>query len=331
MNTKRDKPSRSPGRRLVRYLTLGLLNLLVLVVVVALAAPLLFDPNDYKDTIAREVKARTGRDLTITGDMQLSVLPWLGVTVGEIRLGNAPGFGEEPFARLDSAQVRVKLLPLINREVRMDTVSVQGLALNLIRDEAGRGNWEDRAGLAAGDKGDGAEGKAIAAFALGGVRVEDAAASYTDAVTGEQLGLTDVDLHTGAVQLGEPVDAELSLRFSHPQAMGRLTGKARLHYDLSAARYGADGIDMTLETQAPGVSDGTTRARLTGAVTYDEGARLLMARTVALAVDAPALPGSGLSGDTALSAAGDVDWRIAEQTLASPALTITVPGLRHGY
>ena len=60
MNAKR-----SPSRRLLRYLGLGIINLLVLVVVVAIAAPLLFDPNDYKDTIAAKVKEHTGRDLTL--------------------------------------------------------------------------------------------------------------------------------------------------------------------------------------------------------------------------------------------------------------------------
>ena len=50
-----------------------------LFVIAAVAISLLFDPNDYKDTITSEVKARTGRTLTLEGDLGLTFFPWLGV------------------------------------------------------------------------------------------------------------------------------------------------------------------------------------------------------------------------------------------------------------
>jgi len=325
MNAKR-----TPGRRLLRYTLIGLLNLLVLVVVVALAAPLLFDPNDWKDTIAREVKERTGREITIAGDMQFSVLPWLGVTLGEVRVGNAEGFGEAPFARLDAAEVRVKLLPLLGREVRMDTVVVRGLELALARDVDGRGNWEDLARVAGGgEAGSGADPRALAAFALGGVRIEDAALRYADAASGERASLTDIDLRTGPVSLGEPVDATLSLRFEHPRAQGRAEGSARLRYDLSAGRYGAEGLALSAEASAPELGEGTVNARVTGAVSYDDAARLLATRGLEIALDAPPLPGAGLASPLALSAGGDVDLRLAEGTVTSAELNVRLPQLRH--
>ena len=97
MSTKR-----SPTRRLMRFVGFGILNLLVLVIVIALVAPMVFDPNDYKDTIAEEFKTRTGRDLTIVGDMSFSVLPWLGVRTGEVRVGHATGptTGDAPTNKL---------------------------------------------------------------------------------------------------------------------------------------------------------------------------------------------------------------------------------------
>ncbi len=366
MNAKR-----SPTRRLLRYVVLGVLNLVVLLVVVALAVPLFFDPNDYKDEIAAQVKARTGRDLTISGDLAVTVLPWLGVKVGAMTLGNAEGFDDAPFARLGGAEVRVKLVPLLSREVEMDTVTVRGLELNLARNASGRGNWEDLA--QAPQAGDGAatgEGRALAAFALGGVRLEDAALRYTDAASGEQITVSDLDLRTGPVALGAPVEAEVSLRFSHPEGSGKAAGRTRLTYDLSAGRYGAEELALEAEVTAKALGQGTASARVTGAVTYDDPARTVAARDLVvdlttpappdsgltgplsarltgavtyddaastviardLAVDlkAPAPSGSGLTGPLALAVAGDVDLRLAERSVTSPALTLRANAVQYG-
>ena len=90
-----------------------------------------FDPNDYKQEIVDEVKEQTGRDLKIDGDIGLTFFPWLGVTTGAVELSNAAGFSPDVFARTESVSVRVKLMPLLSSSVEMDTVSVQGLTLNL--------------------------------------------------------------------------------------------------------------------------------------------------------------------------------------------------------
>ena len=65
-----------------------------LVIVAAIVLPLLVDPNDFRDDIGQAVKKQTGRDLTIEGDLKLSVIPWLGVEVGRASLSNAPGLGD---------------------------------------------------------------------------------------------------------------------------------------------------------------------------------------------------------------------------------------------
>ena len=89
---------------------LGIVILLVVGAIIII--PLVVDPNDYKDQITALVKDKTGRELQIEGDIQLSVFPWLGLELGAVRLSNAPDFGEEPFAAVREAAVRVKLRPL---------------------------------------------------------------------------------------------------------------------------------------------------------------------------------------------------------------------------
>ena len=160
-----------------------------------------------------------------------------------------------------SADVRVKLLPLLSREVQMDTISVRGLEVHLARDADGLGNWEDLLARGESDAGapagqeqeqDKTGGLALAAFALGGVHIEDAAVTFVDARNKQPISLSDIDLRTGEVSIGEPIDVQLSLRFAHPEGVGKAAGKARLNYDLSAARVSAENLELSTDRRGAG-------------------------------------------------------------------------------
>ena len=122
-------------------ITIG--GVLALAIVLAVALTLLLDPNNYKGKIVEAVKDKTGRELRIEGKLSWSFFPWIGVETGRLELANAPGFGAEPFARIDGAGAKVELLPLLHRQMIVDTVFLNGLKLNLGRDAAGKTNWDD--------------------------------------------------------------------------------------------------------------------------------------------------------------------------------------------
>src|SRR5688500_20137230 len=92
-------------------------GLVALVVIALLLVVLLVDPNDYRDDIERVVESKTGRQLTLSGDLHLSIFPWLALKAGPASLGEAPGFGDEPFLSIQEARVGVRLLPLIRGKV----------------------------------------------------------------------------------------------------------------------------------------------------------------------------------------------------------------------
>src|ERR1700761_6152851 len=109
---------------------------------VLLAVWLLVNPNAYKSKIAAAVKASTGRELKLPGDIKLSVIPWVALKLGPASLGSPPGFGDEPFLSFTHASVRVRLLPLLRQRLEVARVRVEGLDLRLRRNAAGRGNWQ---------------------------------------------------------------------------------------------------------------------------------------------------------------------------------------------
>ena len=102
-----------------------------------------FDPNDYKDDIAEQVREETGRELQIDGDITFTIYPWLGIELNSLTLSNAAGFGDKPFLKTSLVKARVKLLPLLRKEVEMDTLVLHGATINLARNDKGVTNWAD--------------------------------------------------------------------------------------------------------------------------------------------------------------------------------------------
>ena len=89
--------------RLFKFVGIAVGVIVLLFVVVAVAVTMLFDPNDYKDDITAAVQNATGRQLTLDGDLELAIFPTIRIAVGAATLSNAPGFGDEPMARIGSA------------------------------------------------------------------------------------------------------------------------------------------------------------------------------------------------------------------------------------
>ena len=209
-------------RRVFKVMAIGFGAVAVLLIVAAVALPLLFDPNDFRDELVQRVKGATGRDLQVEGDVGMSVFPWLGVEVGPMQLGNAPGFEGDTFASTQRVSIRIKLMPLLSYRLEADTVTVEGLELNLARDAKGVTNWADLAGEQGGRKGatggsaaagSGAKesGVSLAALSVRGVSVGAAKISWRDDQSDRALVLDNVTLKTGLVEQGKPVDVAFGM------------------------------------------------------------------------------------------------------------------------
>ena len=132
--------------RIIKYFFYAVGAIVALAIVAAISFALLFDPNDYRDNISAGVKEATGRDLVIEGELQLELFPWLAVQIGKSSLGNAEGFGDDPFASFDSARLSVRLMPLLlRREIVVGAAEIEALNLNLAVNRRGVSNWQDLA------------------------------------------------------------------------------------------------------------------------------------------------------------------------------------------
>ena len=178
----------------------GLIGVVILLAVLAAALlPLVFDEEDLKGAISAEVHRQTGRELSIEGALDFSVFPWLALEVGDLSLSNAEGFGEQPLAEIGQARVGVALMPLLRRQISVDEVRLDGLALNLAVSAQGKSNWEDLAATeetaAVEDAGPGVfSGKRVA-----GLSIRNASVDYHDRRAGSHYRLSGFSLRTGAL------------------------------------------------------------------------------------------------------------------------------------
>ncbi|MBF0190620.1 MAG: AsmA family protein [Magnetococcales bacterium] len=226
----------------MKKIVMGVLFSFIVLLAVAVAIPLFVDPNQYKQEIAALVKEKTGRDVTVNGSMALSLFPWAGVSLEDVTLGDVPGFGSEPLARVARLEVRARLMPLLSKRLEADRIAVKGLQLKLVRDAKGRGNWESasgaekppvatqapKAGAATDAKGAArsgpstpvtgggdasapatGEGGGLKSITLGGVEILDAQVTWNNAVSGAQYTFKGLKLTTGVVTPGQPVAVEL--------------------------------------------------------------------------------------------------------------------------
>ncbi|MDH3309568.1 MAG: AsmA family protein [Gammaproteobacteria bacterium] len=224
----------------LKILAIVIGGLLALFIVLAITLTLLFDPNDYKKNIIETVKDKTGRELRIEGKLGWSFFPWIGIETGRLELSNAPGFGKEPFASIDSAGAKVALIPLLSKNVVVDTFLLDGLKLNLARNSAGRTNWED---LTAPSKTEKVTEKSApdSAPAIGGIGINkidirSADITWKDQQAGTRYAVRNFDLTTGKILSGQPAEVKLSfdLESGAPPVRKHLSLKSSMNLDLQA-------------------------------------------------------------------------------------------------
>ena len=175
----------------------------------------LVDPNDYKPEITARVEKNTGRTLGLHGDLELAFFPWLGVKTGRVELSDREGFGSAPMLAVDEAAIRIKLLPLLKKRVEVDTVLLDGPQINLSRKTDGTTNWDDlsaKARRSGGDAGRALPDTAVlAGLVVQGISIKDGRVNWDDRFTDRSLTLKALNLNTGRLTPGEPLDVDLSV------------------------------------------------------------------------------------------------------------------------
>jgi len=204
---------------LVKRLLITFLAIIVLFVVALIAAYFLIDAESFKQKLIAEVNSATGRELTIDGDLDISLFPQLGLSVNNISLSNAKGFSEKPFASLSRAEFGIKLIPVFSREIEADTITLHGLKLYLGVNKQGVSNWADLTGEESTDSGAAQSSSnsnalnSLSAFSIGGIDISDAEIIWDDQQVPQKFSINNFNLNSGAILPGKPVSLTMDFNF----------------------------------------------------------------------------------------------------------------------
>ena len=203
------------------------LSIVAFVVILVLAGGtilgLFVDPNDYKQEIEQAALENADLELQIEGDIGWSIYPTIGLDIAKIKAGYP---NQETLASLDSANISVDLMPLFSSELKMKTLTIKGLNLNLVKD-ANSSNWqatgtsieqedkqqssppsEPSSNTPDESSSDNTE-QLAQKIDIESIVIVDANIRYSDTEKGETTSIKNFNLTTDRIQLGKAFNGEL--------------------------------------------------------------------------------------------------------------------------
>ncbi len=238
--------------------------MVLLLLAAAIAIPLIFDKEDLKGVIATEFQRQTGRELTIEGDLDFTVFPWLAITVSDMSINNAEGFGDQDFASIGYARVGVGLMPLLSKKIVVDEITLDEMELALSVNERGANNWDDLAGEGSESTSESTQSDAssFSTQEVAGLNIRNARITYRDLESNLNYRLSDFSMQTGALGTEEPLPLEISMLLEDLDARTKhkveLTAEAAINLDAEQYRL----KDLVLIVAAAGSEMESTPIRI---------------------------------------------------------------------
>ncbi|MEM6373937.1 MAG: AsmA family protein [Pseudomonadota bacterium] len=166
------------------------------VLVLVAGVSLFFLPADRIARLAADqMRTATGRDVSITGDVSMTLWPVLGVSVGGLEVGNADWAEQGPMLTAENAAIGVDALALLRREIRITNIEATRPTIRLESRADGRASWifTDASGAAQIQTEVAPAERTPQAVWIENLKVTDATLIY-DAEGADLVSYSDVDL-----------------------------------------------------------------------------------------------------------------------------------------
>ncbi|MDO8654305.1 MAG: AsmA family protein [Undibacterium sp.] len=236
--------------KILKVFAIGFAAVLVLIVALVAYLGFAFDPNQFKTQITQIVLEKKQRTLSIEGDIQLRLFPRVVVDLGKVSL--SARHSTEAFATLDSARVSLAVLPLLNKKLVIDKVSLRGLDLHLQRNEKGESNIDDLFSKEQNaDDPKSTQNAQKMQFDIQGIELANANIQVSDEQTKFSGALKNLQLNSGRLADKTATTLHLSSKIVSQQKAGistdaQLELTTGLRFDLSAQEFNLDKLSLAL-------------------------------------------------------------------------------------
>jgi len=222
----------------IAALVLGCLIILVLLVMAYVAAT--FNPNDYKPQVIKLIKEKYDRDLTIDGDISLSFWPKLGADLGKVAISEHGS--NHQFASINSAKVALAVMPLVKKSLVVDTIYIDGAKANIVKFKDGTTNYDD---FLSKDESESSDIK----FDVQGINITNSAVNYADEKKAATYNISQFNLTSSHIALGEPIDLETNfmIKANQPAIAANTAIKGNFLYDPDNKRFVVKGLASSMK------------------------------------------------------------------------------------
>jgi uncharacterized protein involved in outer membrane biogenesis len=281
--------------KLLKYSLYGVFGLIGLVLIAVAIFALTFNPNDYKPMMIDLVKEKKQRTLTIEGDIGLAFWPKLGANLGKVSISEYQS--SEVFASVNNVKVALAVMPLLKKELVVDTIYVDGAKANVVKRKDGTFNFDD---LLSKDEEESEQIK----FDVDGVHVTNSEVSYTDETSGAMYNVSQFNLESGRIALAVPVDlaTDFVVKANQPKVDAKAKIKGNFFFDPETKHVTAKKLDTLV----------------TGSLLDASNVKLTLNGDVDAKLDSMELDVKGL----ALVASADMQGANHQLDLTAPALEI---------
>jgi AsmA protein len=239
-------------KKLLKYGLFGLGGIVALLLLAVAVIAATFNPNDYKPLIVKLVQDKKARTLNIEGDIKLAFWPKIGANLGKISISEHKS--DKEFASIQSAQVALAVLPLLKKQLVVDTIYIDGATANIIKYKDGTTNFDD---LLSKEE----ESEDIK-FDVDGVKVSNSSVTYSDEGSGAEYALSKFNLTSGHIALAEPIDlaTDFSVTANQPAVAANVKLKGIFLADTENKHFSAKGLDASIIGDLLGGKDVTITA-----------------------------------------------------------------------
>ncbi len=126
----------------IKWASIGIGGLLLLAVLAVVLLPAVVNLERYRTLLAQRAGRALGREVTL-GDLRVSLWGGIGAEATGIRVGQAAGFGTEPFLSAEALRVRVELAPLFRGQVKVASAVLERPRIRVVQGPDGRWSVAD--------------------------------------------------------------------------------------------------------------------------------------------------------------------------------------------
>ncbi|ABD06167.1 AsmA [Rhodopseudomonas palustris HaA2] len=174
----------------IKRLGISVAALIALAVIGALALSLLIDRGAMRQAVETQLRAATGLELAVDGDIEIAIFPLSYVTFKAVRLKGSDDGDADSALGVETLTANLRLLPLLLRRFEIADIALIRPTIRVVRDADGGSNWTPFIKSLTRTMKPGLDDQ----VSFSEIRLQDGVLSYRDAAGQISETLSDIDL-----------------------------------------------------------------------------------------------------------------------------------------